>query len=157
VEGHVLLDRPGEGLELLGRDAPEGQLDPHHLALGLALAVDALLEAELDERVLVEVALQEARGLRVEVVELPLEDRDYMSRDVLGDHLGVVEGPGPAVVALPGGGGSHMWTRSLRGEGQRGAVQYTERQAGFRHLGRGSLFSPRPARHPTPSALRSRG
>ena len=51
VERHVLLDHVGEGLHLLGRDAAEGQLDADHLHVGLALAVDALLEAEADELV----------------------------------------------------------------------------------------------------------
>ena len=52
LQRHVPLDDVGEGLELLGVDAAQGQLDPDHLAVGLALAVDALLEAEADELVL---------------------------------------------------------------------------------------------------------
>ena len=48
----VALDGVGEGLELLGVDPAEGQLDADHLALGLALPVDALLEAKADELVL---------------------------------------------------------------------------------------------------------
>ena len=49
AQRHVLLDHVGEGLELVGRDAAHRQLDADHLHVGLALAVDALLEAELDE------------------------------------------------------------------------------------------------------------
>jgi hypothetical protein len=56
----------------------------------LALAVDALLEPEADELVLGLLASQKACGLVVEVVELPLEDRDDMARDVLVD-LGILE------------------------------------------------------------------
>ena len=52
VERHVLLDDAGEGIHLLGGDAAERQLDADHLHVGLALAVDALLEAEADELVL---------------------------------------------------------------------------------------------------------
>ena len=51
VERRVALDHVGEGLHLLGGDAAERQLHPHHLHVGLALAVDALLEAEADELV----------------------------------------------------------------------------------------------------------
>ena len=86
----VLLDPVGERLELLGRHAAERELDPDHLHVGLALAVDALLEAELDELVPVELALQEARRLGVEVVELALEDRDDVPGYVL-EHLGILE------------------------------------------------------------------
>src|SRR5687768_2464467 len=95
VERRVLLDRVREGLHLLGRDAAEGQLDPDHLDVGLALAVDALLQAELDELVALELAVEEAARLRVEVVELPLEDRDDVPGDVLVD-LGVGKSPPPA-------------------------------------------------------------
>src|SRR6185312_725461 len=89
----VLLDAVGEGVELVGRDAAERQLDADHLDIGLALPVDALLEAELDEGVLLEVALEKSGGLGVEVVELPLEDRDHVAGDVL-DHLRVVQRSG---------------------------------------------------------------
>ena len=40
-----------------GVTPPNGKLDPDHLHVGLALAVDALLQAELDELVALEVAL----------------------------------------------------------------------------------------------------
>ena len=89
---HVLLDPVRERLELFGRHAAERQLDPHHLPVGLALAVNALLEAELDELLAVEIAAQEAGRLRVEVVELALQDRDDVARDVL-DLLWVLERP----------------------------------------------------------------
>ena len=85
-----VLGELGEGLHLLGRDAAEGQLHADHLHVGLALAVDALLEPEADE-------LRPPRSRRsrnsvdlgVEVVELALEDRDHVPRDVLVD-LGVL-------------------------------------------------------------------
>ena len=52
VERRVLLDHAREGLHLLGGDAAHRQLHPDHLHVGLALAVDALLEPEADELVL---------------------------------------------------------------------------------------------------------
>jgi hypothetical protein len=56
----------------------------------LTLAVDTLLEAELDERVLFEVTLEVPRRLGVEVVELALEDGDDVAGDVL-EQLRVLE------------------------------------------------------------------
>ena len=67
---------------------PNGQLDAAHLHVGLALAVDALLEAEADELVLGRLPVEELLGLVVEVVELALDDRDDVAGDVL-DDLGV--------------------------------------------------------------------
>ncbi len=90
VERHVRLDHVGEGVHLVGRDAAEGELDADHLDGGLALPVDALLETELDELRLFDVAAQVARRLRVEVVELTLDDRDDVAGDVLA-NLGVLE------------------------------------------------------------------
>ena len=90
VQRHVLLDHVGEGVELLGRDPAEGQLHADHLDGRLALAVDALLEAELDELRLLDVAAQEALGLRVEVVELALDDRDDVAGNILA-NLGILE------------------------------------------------------------------
>ena len=113
AQRHVLLDHVGERVELVGRDAADRQLDPDHLHVGLALAVDALLEAELDELVVLELALQEARRLGVEVVELALEDRDHVPRNVL-EHLGVLERSGPAVTVMGGrlgGVGTRAWRR----------------------------------------------
>ena len=52
VQRRVLLDRVGEGLHLLRGDAAHRQLDADHLHVGLALAVDALLQAEADELLL---------------------------------------------------------------------------------------------------------
>jgi len=83
VQRHVLLDHIRKGLHLLRRDPAEGQLHADHLHVRLALAVDALLEAELDELVFGHLALQELAGLRLEVVELPLDDRDHVPGDVL--------------------------------------------------------------------------
>ena len=51
VQRRVALDHVGEGLHLVRGDATEGKLYPHHLDVGLALAVDALLEPEADELV----------------------------------------------------------------------------------------------------------
>ena len=90
AQRHIPLDHVGERLELLGRDAAHRQLDAHHLDVGLALAVHTLLEAELDEVVLSQLALEIPRRLGVEIVELMLEDRDHVAGDVL-DHLRVVE------------------------------------------------------------------
>src|SRR5262249_56663298 len=88
-----------EVLNRLGVDAAVGQLDPDHLHVGLALAVDALLESEADELLLGLLAAQEAGRLGVEVVELPLEDRDHVTGDVRID-LGVLEGPDLALASL---------------------------------------------------------
>src|SRR6185312_3723709 len=74
----------------LRRDAAEGELHADHLDVGLALPVDALLEAELDELVFLRLAGEEFRRLGLEVVVLPLEDRDDVPGDVLED-LGVLE------------------------------------------------------------------
>ena len=80
----------GEGLELLGRDAAQRQLDADHLHVGLALAVDALLEAEPMNSVSSMSPRRNFCGLGVEVVELALDDRDDVAGDVLVD-LGVLE------------------------------------------------------------------
>ena len=100
VQGRPALHHVGEGLHLLGRDAPERQLDPDHLDVGLALAVHALPEAELDEVVLRGVAREVLLRLVVEVVELVLQDRDHVPRHVLVD-LRIVE-RALAAVALCG-------------------------------------------------------
>ena len=104
VERHVLLDRVGERLHLLGRDPAERELHTDHLHAGLALAVDALLEPEADELVLGRLTVEELRRLGLEVLELALEDRDDVTGDVLAD-LRVLEGPRPAggPLALEGG------------------------------------------------------
>ena len=73
-----------------GLTPPIGKLHADHLHVGLALAVDALLQAEADELLLGLLAAQEAGRLGVEVVELALEDRDHVAGDVLVD-LGVLE------------------------------------------------------------------
>jgi hypothetical protein len=91
VERRVLLHHAREGLHLLRRDAAPRQLHADHLDVGLALPVDALLEPEADELVLRRAPREVLLGLVVEVVELALEDRDDVSRDVLAD-LRVLEG-----------------------------------------------------------------
>ena len=90
VQRHVLLDHVGERLHLLRRDAAEGELHADHLHVGLALAVDALLEAELDELVFLGLAREEFRRLGLEVVELALQDRDHVPGHVL-EHLWVLQ------------------------------------------------------------------
>src|SRR4051812_17639287 len=95
AQRRVVLGHVGERLHLLGRDAAEGELHADHLDVGLALAVDALLEPEADELLLGLLAGQEAVGAGVEVVELALEDGDHVPRDVLVD-LRVVERAGLA-------------------------------------------------------------
>jgi hypothetical protein len=53
----VLIGDVGHHVELLGGDAAVGQLHPHHLVVAaLALAVDAVVEAEHPEHVLVDLA-----------------------------------------------------------------------------------------------------
>ncbi len=49
AQRHPALDHVGEGVHLIGGDAAERELDADHLHVGLALAVDALFEAEGDE------------------------------------------------------------------------------------------------------------
>ena len=93
VQRRVLLGDVAEHVHLLRRDTAEGKLDADHLhgdLRGLALAVDTLLEAEADEVGLLDLAREEVGGLVVEVVELALDDRDDVTRDVLVD-LGVVD------------------------------------------------------------------
>ncbi len=85
VERHVLLDHVRELLQLLRGDPSERQLHADHLHVRLALPVDPLLEAELDELVLRRLPLQEFGRLGLEVVELPLQDRDHVARHVLQD------------------------------------------------------------------------
>src|SRR5690606_18601884 len=63
------------------------------------LPVNALLEAEADELLLVDLAAQEAAGLGVGVVELPLDDRDHVPGDVLVD-LRVLQAPDRALAPL---------------------------------------------------------
>ena len=61
----------GHHVELLGRDAAVGDLDAHHLVVAaLALAVDAVVEAEDAEDVLVEVAGEVPAELRLELVDV---------------------------------------------------------------------------------------
>jgi len=99
VERRELLDHVGERVHLVRRDPAHRQLDPDHLDVGLALAVDALLEAKAYELVLGCVAGEELLGLVVEVVELALDDRD----DVAGDiaiGLRVLQSPGAALAPL---------------------------------------------------------
>ena len=90
AERCVTFDDVGELVHLFGRDPAEGQLHTDHLHVRLALAVDALAQAELDELVLGHVALQELAGLGLEVVVLVLQDRDHVPGYVLQD-LGVLK------------------------------------------------------------------
>ena len=90
AQRHVLLDHVRERLHLLRRDAAEGQLHAHHLHVRLALSVDALLEAELDELLFRRLAVDELRRLALEVVELAPQDRDHVPGHML-EYLGVLE------------------------------------------------------------------
>src|SRR3954449_2332981 len=101
VERRELLDRVCEGLHLLRAYSAVGELHADHLDVGLALAIDALLQAEADELLLGLLASQEAGGLGVEVVEFALENRDDVPRDVVVDLGGV----GSAVLGRPS-----LWT-----------------------------------------------
>src|SRR5579875_419293 len=92
AQRRILLDHAREGLELLGCDRAEGKLGAHHLDVRLALTVDALLEAEFDELLFVDLAGKEARGLGLEVIELALQDRDHVAGHV-PQHLRVRERP----------------------------------------------------------------
>ena len=85
AQRHPAFDHVGEAVELLGVDAAEGKLHADHLALDLALAVDALLEAEADELVLRCLPVHELPGLAVEIIELAFDDRDDVPGDVLVD------------------------------------------------------------------------
>src|SRR5215212_289348 len=107
LERRVLLDHVSEHVHLLGCDAAHRQLDAAHLDVRLALAVDALLEPEADELVLRDLPAEELLRLVVEVVELALDDRDEVTRDVLED-LGVREGAGLAL-RRGRGGRFHPW------------------------------------------------
>ncbi len=93
AQRHVFLDHLGERVELIRGDAPERELDADHLHGRLALSVHALPEAELDEVGLLDTATEEARRLRVEVVELALQDGNDVAGDVV-DHFRGLEGAG---------------------------------------------------------------
>ena len=98
-ERGVTLDDVAEHLHLLRGDAAERQLHADHLDVGLALAVDALLEAEADELVFGQLAGEELLRFVVEVIELALDDRDHVPGDVLVG-LRVLESPGPPLAVL---------------------------------------------------------
>src|SRR6185312_7079724 len=70
----VVFGDVGERLHLRGSYASERQFDAHHLHTRLPLAVYALLEAELDERVFRRLAIQELCRFGREVIEFALED-----------------------------------------------------------------------------------
>src|SRR5204863_9371458 len=99
VERRVLLDDARERLHLLRRDTAERQLDPQHLNVGLALAVDALFQPEADELVFGHLATEELARFAVEVVELALDDRDDVPGDVLVG-LRVLQRAGSPLAAL---------------------------------------------------------
>jgi hypothetical protein len=111
-ERRVLLGDVGEGVELVRVHAAERQLHADHLARLLTLAVDALLEAEGNERVLSLRAAQEFARSTVEVVELALEDRDDVTRDVLVD-LGALERTPAAALGQLSGLACRDWLHRL--------------------------------------------
>jgi hypothetical protein len=90
AQRRVFLDRVGERVKLIGRHAPHWQLHADHLDVCLTLAVDTLTQAKLRELVVLQLASQKLPGLRVEVVELVLDDRDHVPGNVL-EHLGTLE------------------------------------------------------------------
>ena len=118
VQRGVLLDHVGERFELLRRDPAEGELHADHLDVRLALPVDALLEAELDELVFLDLAVEEPGGLGLEVVELPREDRDHVPGHVL-DDLGVLQGAAS--------GGDCRWLHWGSSRSSRGGCTRTSR------------------------------
>jgi hypothetical protein len=89
AQRHVAVDHARERIELVRGDAAHRQLDADHLHVGLALAVDALLQAELDEVGLLQVTAQEAGRLGLEIVEFTLEDRNHMPGHVV-DHFWIL-------------------------------------------------------------------
>ena len=91
LQRSVRLGDVAEGVHLVGGDAAERELDAGHVDAGLALAVDALLEAEADVLGLLDLAADEAVGFALEVVELLGDDRNDVARDVL-EVLGVLDG-----------------------------------------------------------------
>jgi hypothetical protein len=99
-----------EDLELVGRDPPVGDLDPHHLVgAALALAVDALVQAHHPEDVLREIARE------------VLLDGGLEAVDLVG-HLGI-EGAGSELFEVDGHGGSSAgrgWPR-ITGGARRGS------------------------------------
>src|SRR4029078_2095706 len=84
----------------LGGGTPaKGQLELDPLDVRLALPVDALLEPEADELVLRGLFPHELGGLGIEVVELPLDDRDQCAGNVLL-ALRVLERADPPLAGL---------------------------------------------------------
>ena len=80
AERGVLLGHYREGVHLLRRDATERQLDADHLARRLALTVHALLQPEADELQFLALTCKERVGLRREVIEFLIQDRDHITR-----------------------------------------------------------------------------
>ncbi len=85
----------GEHLELLGLDPAVRDLHAHHLVVAaLALAVDALVQAEDAEGVVVDLAGEVARDAVLEAVELGgdlgVEGTDG-ERSEVGGHAGLLD------------------------------------------------------------------
>ena len=67
----VLVGDVGHDVELVGGEGPVGDLHPHHLVVAaLALPVDAVVQAEDAEHVLVELAGQVAGQLALELLDV---------------------------------------------------------------------------------------
>jgi hypothetical protein len=130
AERDVLLDHLGERVELVGRDPAHRQLHPDHLHGRLSLAVDALLQAKLDELVLLQGALEEAGGLGIEVVELPLENRDDVPGHVLED-LGILERSGAGAWGLGAFEGCRLLRDPSGGVREQPNVPKPNRGSGF--------------------------
>jgi hypothetical protein len=70
----VHLGAVGDGVELAGRERAVGHLDAHHLPVGLALAVGAVLEAERAEVVAEAAACAPGERFALEVIDFGLDD-----------------------------------------------------------------------------------
>jgi hypothetical protein len=88
----------GEHLQLLGHDRPVGDLHPHHLVVAaLALAVDAVVQPEDPEGVLVDRALEVTGQHRLELLDVS----QLVGIDLGGEHRRGLSG----VDHTPRGGG----------------------------------------------------
>jgi hypothetical protein len=55
--------------ELIGRDPPEGNFDPHHLHSGLPLSINPVLQAERPEEIRRNIAGKQPQGLSLERID----------------------------------------------------------------------------------------
>jgi hypothetical protein len=100
----VLVGDVGEHLELVGFDPTVRDLRAQHLVVAtLTLAVDALVEAEDAERVVVDLAREVTGDAVLEAVELVLDDGVERERAQFGDvdHADSSRGTSPQKRASP--------------------------------------------------------